>query len=396
MRNVKFKLFITLIFMLTLVGGVQAQTTQQTAKPAPLMIGIGSPDGGGDGDVYQYSGGLVRRTNWGHNRYPVASLTGNWVAYNSVAEFYIKQAVKNPDLSAPMNTYILEVATGKSRRLSVQPANASLAVNAEVYTLRSTPSWSPDGRTLAWTEITMDRANGINTDGTVEQLVIYDVNTDVQRVIVDKLPEHTTVNTNPVLSEVAWGYPGIAVVTHQPGEAGSDLISIYSETGTLISQTEPLPSFGSSQVVWITDDGVDFLAPITGEFMIDPASGEQVALDGTPEVYNPNYPDGVSMFFGDKTVGEGNPVWLLAINGIPKVELAASGRYYNESGIAISEDGKQVAYIIYPGQGTAGGVYLYSNGRSQQILSSKSYNATGLAWGPIAWRVRHTEDTPEP
>ncbi len=384
-RNLAF----VIVCVLFLVGSIPTAQAKTPIQPLYIMMGLQGPQGGSSDDLWTYDGNLKRRTQSGYSYSLVQSPTGTWAAYRSVPTLYVNTPDTFP--AVPMNIWIINTLTHASRQLTDQPADGSLEEGSYKFILRSQPSWSPDGLSLAWTEIAIDESANQNTDLKTERLVIYDIGADNLRVLPATLPNHGFVSKDPTLSSVTWGYPGLAVKTTIPSSRDTVVvISIYDTEGKLLSRTPPLvnTNFPYSDLIWIESDGKDYLSNVVGEVMIDPLTGEMLDMPGTPEIYSPGNPDGISMYFGGDFSGEGGPVWTLAVNGKPKAVLASAGRYYYQSGIAISPDGTKAAYIIYPGQGTSGGLYMFLAGNKVQLLGSSHYSVNAVAWGPVAWRVR--------
>jgi hypothetical protein len=366
---------------------------QQQKKPAPLFMGINNGKNQTWGDLWTYdTNGALQRTRYGYNGIPILSNDGTKVAYASLPEFVTKPKYNESEGGLlPYNIWVLDAATGNAQRIADQPKDATRDPEAPRLILRSEPSWSPSGRQLAWTEIEVDSAAKLNTDLKTERLVVYDLDAKSSRVIVTELPAHRSTDTVPNLSEVAWGLPGIAVLTHVDNvKTFPEKVTLYTPTGKQISQSKEFENSGFqfSQLIWIEDAGRFYLTNITGDIFLDPETGTEVKfgeINAIPELYSTLNPNGVTLYYGDKTVGEGNPVWLIAYRGEVKGEMAAQGRYYYLSGIAISPDGERAAYIVYPGQGTDGGLYIYRNGARAKLSYS---GVQGVAWGPVAWRLR--------
>jgi hypothetical protein len=383
---------IGLIALLIICSGTFAGAQQR--KPAPLYLGINNGTNQSWGDLWVYdTNGAVQRTRYGYNGVPILSHDGTKVAYTSLPEFVTKDYNETEGGYLPYNIWIQEVATGKAERIADQPEDASRDRETPRLILRSEPSWSPSGRQLAWTEIEVDAENDMNTDLKTERLVVFDLESKTRRVIVDELPAHRFTDITPIMSEVSWGLPGIAVLTHVNNvQKFPEMVTVFTPQGEQIAQSEQFENSGFqfSQMIWIEDQGVFYLTNITGDIFLNPATGDQVMFYGfsaTPELYSTLNPNGVTLYYGDKTAGEGNPVWLIAYKGEVKAEMAAEGRYYYLSGIAISSDGERAAYIVYPGQGTEGGLYIYRNGAKARLSYS---GVQGVAWGPVAWRLRRT------
>lgn len=389
LKSVTLSLVVLALVLSTLPAAAQQQTVR---KPASLFLGIGKGESLEEGDLWQYNdGGIQQKTKYGFNNTPVGSPDGSWIAYASVSDQIPTQNANLP--FRPKDILIQNATTGETRRIATQPAEFSMAATTRNFTLRSQPAWSPSGRQVAWTEIETDQEAKLNLELDDERLVIYDLDARVSKVLVKTLPIHRFTDIYPLLSEVAWGLPGLAVLTHSPGKTFPELVTVYKTSGEQLSQSEPLENSGFqfSQIIWVEDGARQLVTSIVGDLVIDPLTGKQVIYPDsttvTPELYSTLAPNGVTLYYGDKTIGEGNPVWLIAVGGVVKGELAAAGRYYFLSGLAISPDGKRAAYIVYPGQGTDGGLYIFRDG-ARVKLGYK--NVLGVTWGPVAWRLRRS------
>src|SRR5258707_15664661 len=102
---------------------------------------------------------------------------------------------------------LMDTDTDDSTRVADQPPNASFQQPgvSDLYVIRSTPTFSPDNQSLAWTEIVMDAV----TNPTMKaRLVVYDINQKASAPIVTDLPPQYGV---PTALPIQWGNPGIAV-----------------------------------------------------------------------------------------------------------------------------------------------------------------------------------------
>jgi hypothetical protein len=366
--------FIVLWFLLA------ATSTQ--AQNIPLIMNM-------RGDVWAWSGAnLQQRTNWGHNKEPILSPSGNRIAYRATAQIAVDALKRLGGLGGgdlPANIWLLDVTTNDALRVVDQPVGASLlAPNVQdSYVLRSDPTWSPDGTALAWSELIQDE----KPEGTL-QLVVYDSVRKTVKVIVPELPtQHGVTGTVKVL----WGEPGIAVRSTTPTTdasgfaAGEDSILVFDPTGKLLSNVK----IGLlTEFAWIKDRGNDFIAALTngavdkpGEaqwVLVDPHTGRITIMPGVPELYSPLAPGGLSLV---PTIAGASPEWQVSDPGKPMAQLGVvDDVYVFTNTLAISPDGRQIAYV------KQGAAYIYSGGQSTKIAPS---DVSALTWGPTAWRVRH-------
>jgi hypothetical protein len=365
-----------LVAVLHPVQGAALQTLDM-----PLILNI-------RGDVWAWSGaGLQQRTNWGYNKAPILSPSGNQIAYKataSIAVDAIKQSGGMGGGDLPANIWLLDVTTNNALRVVDQPADASLLVPnvPDKYVLRSDPTWSPDGRALAWTEL----VQGERPEGLL-QLLVYDPTQKAARAIVPELPAQYGV---PAAVEVVWGEPGLAVrstvaATDAKGFAtGEDSILIFDPAGKLLSSVKMglLSEFG-----WIKDRGQDYIAALTNGpvdkpgdaqwVLIDPRTGRITIMPGVPELYSPLAPGGLSLV---PTIAGVSPEWQVTDPGKPMAKLGVvDDVYVFTSALAISPDGRQIAYV------KDGAAYIYSGGQSTKVAPS---DVSAVTWGPTAWRVR--------
>lgn len=335
------------------------------------------------GDLWTWSGGkLQQRTTWGYNEAPILSPDGKTVAYKSTAQIAVDVLKREGGIGGgelPANIWLLDVATNNALRVADQPPGASMMASnvPDKFLIRSAPTWSPDGKALAWTEL--------NQEFGKSSLVVYTVATRTARTIVTDLPPFYGVPSSLL---VRWGAGGIAVETVtqvKPGDVNAEGgLQVYDPAGKLLSSAK----FGSlTDFLWIRADKRDLLAvhsngpadkPYTiGKWLLfDPAASQVSDMPGVPELYSLAAPDGLTLFPASTAIDTG---WNIGLPGGGEVPLLADKKAYGLPFAAISPDGKQVAFSV---QGKAS---LYTDGRVTQIVPD---NAGGLAWAPLGWRVR--------
>ncbi|MCZ7546936.1 MAG: hypothetical protein M5R40_26970 [Anaerolineae bacterium] len=355
-----------LAVVLALAVGTSAGAQEEA--PAILLI---------DGDLWSWlppNGALRQLTTWGYNHEPVISPDGSRIAYNSAAEITVAAIEREGGIgggATPSNIWLMERATGEAFRVIDQPPDASLFVSGvpDKGVSRSTPTWSPDGAMLAWTELTYPEGE--------HRLGVYDLASGQVRVMPLDIPEQYGV---PTPLWVAWGGGGIAVrsITVEPAtSAQMEAVLVYDADGALVSETD-LQATGDEfpiEFMWIEDAGVDYVGVLynTGRWaLIDPA-GAAMPMDGAPALYSvAQSPDGVSVTF--RLSAEKDYEWSVVYADGRAEPL---GVFYPWQ-IAISPAGEAILLTDHP---SFGALSLWSGGRASPSTTN-----------PRAWHAAQPGD----
>ncbi len=367
------------------------------AAQSPLVLLLNS-------DIWTWNGTNLRQmTHYGANFAPVLSPDGNHIAYLSVAQeslaFDNTITQAQHGLEDGINVYLLNVADDHAIRIAAQPADAAFDYNKLGYqkvTRRTSPTWSPDGKSVAWVEAVIGSLYRTKPSGS-GQLVIYDLATKKTNILVSNIP----LNADDVeyrLPDALWGPSGIALIGQTVMAGTNPYLMVYSVDGKLLSTSS---TTDSEQIIddaqWIQQNNqykiairiYDFNSSLPAVWqMVDPMRDKSIApLNGTLQIASANKPDGITAQLhsdGSWYVGQGNSRKAISTDE-------------NLRGIAISPDGTQLVYVV----GNACGfpptnVYLY-NGSGAPRLISPDANAfvpggtdiliSPIGWGPLRWSV---------
>lgn len=383
LRTITHTKSILLLLVITALLLPDVSRAQQTVpQNAPLLLLSA-------GDLWTWTakqGKLARRTNWGYNNVPVVAPDARQIAYKSTATVAVDAIKKSGGMGGgelPSNIWLMDIASGNALRVADQPPGAAILTGKDKYTVRSTPTWSPDGKALAWTQRVMDTANNQSEQ---IQLAVYNLETKTDAIYTLALPPQYGV---PTAIPAQWGSPGIAIwSTTWDTSSGQGVVKetiyIFGKDGKQIA-AHNIP--GLQEFGWIKEGDREYLAVFgkSGQqgseaaqwLLIEPATGRTFAMPGVPELYSLLTPNGYTVFPQSMNVA---PEWAIGAPDKSAVKLGTIDDVYTFSrAVTISPDGQQVAYV------QQGAAYVFAGGKITQIATA---DIVALGWGPVGWRVR--------
>lgn len=369
-----------LLTLLTVVGTARAQ---QTGLPLVALI---------NGDLWTWHEGdkaLTRLTTDAQVQEMALSPDGTRLAYTAWAQL-TQDAVKREGGIAggalPSDVWIYDLVTGSTLQVGGQPAGASFLTQGvpDKAVSHGSPAWSPDGKRLAWSELTYPDSKNA--------LVIYSRETDSIKRIVENLPDQAGV---PVPMQVWWSEANVLVVRSTTMNASSQFeesMLVYTPDGA------PVNAFSLSSG---NDEPLDFLPSRSGDKpvmlvrfrqsgwqAIDPTSSERTPA-GTPQLVSAHEPD-KSLKVAFQPSGGASPFNLsFQIVGSAQPEPAIPLGPLALQRVTLSPDGQSVVYQPFDvGSGVSlDEIYVWRDGATVTLPKAPTEPAIvqGFVWGPTVW-----------
>jgi TolB protein len=237
------------------------------------------------------------------------------------------------------------------------------------------PSWSPDGKALAFTSYR----------GGTEEIWVMDANGEHLRQLTD----HPKGDWSP-----AWSPDGSRIV-FTSGRTGVNQLWMMNADGTdqhALTAAEPLPTVWNRDPSWSRDGRMlIFTSSRTGKdenWIMDLTTGEQWPHSiGMGEHWHPSFsPDGKAILFSSNLTGEWG-LWKSDLKGKNLIRLVADQRFDNNPAASFSPDGSRIVFrtadsnlYLMNADGT-GVVPLTTDGMVEGWRSS---------WSPDGKRVAYT------
>jgi hypothetical protein len=351
-----------------------------------------------DGDLWTWCDGsddIQQLTQYGYHRRPVMSPDGTHIAFNSIAPETVTALTalgySNSDFGVddwPSNMWVMNLDQRQPEQIATQPTDITFAQSLPSNAIsRSNPTWSPDGQTIAWTEIIFG-AETTSLGSLVYRLVTYNIATKATQIIVPDLPKPFQKEDTLRTIRPLWGAGGIALaITQKPPMRE---LYIFDANGQQIT-VAALGRENFYDFMWVNDSGKDYVGIMYATkawALIDPASGESLPMDGTPELYSTQV-DNYATFITIKMNGAqiAGLAWQAAEKSVSKVEpISFPGETNFAHRITVSPGG--IAFV-------SDAVYVWREGGIKRIKGTDNIargwedtEAGALAWGATAWRVR--------
>lgn len=276
----------------------------------------------------------------------------------------------------PTDISILDVATGETRAVAVQPDDASLFVDGvpDRAIVRGAPAWSPDGVALVWVEL--------DFGALALRLMIADVS--VEPPVVRSLTALSVSAINGEVPEVVWGVGGLLVRVAESNAGAQTFAAIGADGASLASIAFTLEE---DEIVAVVPVGEVFgvLLNVNGWIRLDPITGAIDRFETTPELVAVGAPESsIAVHFN--TGAEG--VYWEAIDPLNPGAAAFSAAGVPR-GVAIAPDGRTVAFTGYPDIGAAAwwrGVGDVIEQVGTGAVDEGAVFAGVLLWGASVWR----------
>jgi len=371
MKSISRLVLIALMLGVMFLGGTNVQGADN-ANPLVLLI---------NGDLWLWTGPdtpVKQITKWGYNETPVISPDGKYAAYLSTAASRVEQYKKGNtafDDNGPQNIWVIDLATGTNIRVATQPAGAS---DSTWKVTRVAPVWSPDGKQLAWADLTCCiKPAPDGSRGPWQALVVYDWQKQSATTVAKQLPAGSNSQQDP--SALDWGSKGITfLITPEP-----DAAYVYAPDGKQLARIALDDCVFCRAAHWLDTDTqplliVDVATKETMPYRIfDPSTGQEITTSITPkqvEFYSRSAPDGMVLY-------QDGGFWFAQEPGKTPVKID-SGWPLKWNWISIAPDGKQAAFVHEEK------LFLISDGKISEVALGEGTRLTSLSWSTLGRRLK--------
>lgn len=366
---------VLLASILALLVGSTAHAQDGGLPLSPLVIA--------DGDIYLWDGGLPQPiTNSGYAFDPVVAPNGDRLAFTEYAEITLDVLREEGGLGGgalPNEIVVYEYITRELIYLTEQPPGASLDDFDTETVARSAPAWSPDGEFLTWTELVYA------PEGITYYLVVYDVIGRAGSRIATLPEQYGVPNPPPVL----WSEVGLVVWSITLRDGFADDLLVYNAAGAQVASIF-VPALGDDFIddfLVLEYEGQPYIGAIytsADVALFAPSTGDDPLLPpGVLDLYSPIAPRGLDALVYQPG-GDGTPFFAEIAGGDP-VDIG-----FSVNNIALAPEGTRAAVLV---EGEI--LILNQQGVETNALAAPGTGfITGIAWGPVAWRIRETLPPP--
>lgn len=315
-------------------------------------------------------------TSPGQRLYPWEwSPDGSWLA--------LRGYVDDPSLSgANYDIYVVEADGSGLRNLTTDASDVEAAAS------QGDPTWSPDGRMLAFTD------DGGHQETETNVIQVIDIDGTGRRTITDPSNPRFTQDPSPGIQAYApeWSPDGTAIAFARYLKGGGEIYSVAPDGSRLQRLTDG--DSWNTQPTWSPDGSrIAFTSNRTGsnEIFVMAADGsgeEQLTHLGGKNIVDPQWsPDGTRLIFYLLDDGDWD-IWSVNADGTGQMQLT------DDPGDEIypvwAPDGTRIAYVASPmafreGENTGTfDVYLMDpDGTDVERLTHGKTWGGGLAWQPV-------------
>ena len=331
------------------------------------------------GDIWSWSSAnLNQLTTWGYNDGVVLSPDGTRLAYLSWSADAVNNIasgnINSGDIAG--NIWVMDIATEAFTRIAEQPAAPS-----EIY--RSTPTWSPDGTQLAWTEVFQNYSS---------QIVIYDFATNSQRVLTDDF-DLGFQDAGLFVPPVIWGAGGLSrlLFTFEGSNNGiRTILEVYDPVnGDLRTLDLTSGDNYANSHIWVKNQGQDQIAVVD-------SNGSWSVVDIGTGLRIPAHPPILRLLHSSESA-----VTLMPIRAdnswhwYADYDVTMDNTGYVSYGLsphnlpAISPDGSAVAWN-FEGNVT---IENFQTGQQTILTGDTNYRPwkPSVVWAPLVWEIESNE-----
>lgn len=347
-----------------------------------------------NGDIWKYdltSETATKLTNWGYNGGPILSPDGGKIAYLSVSSDFKSQfeagATSQTGGTAPANIWIMDVATESFTLIADQTGAGAAGI------LRSLPSWSPDGRQLAWLQL--DPNTQALEDG---QLRLHNFDNGITSTLaagVDLGFQGDDIR----MPSLRWGGGGIARL-HFDYPSGAENPFLHIQFFNPVNGASTLYDLGLNEsrdntvrdFIWVDHLGRSLMALQIKDYwdLIDPQDGSRNRLSHPPRLKNRYHSAGMRLV--PLSVDNGSGGWFIhwrATDGANTFDTGYKSHRVNRNNRpGISGDGLRMAWQNADRVATW---QFGAEGGNRPVAESASRWAFpipqpfGLVWTPTEW-----------